>query len=276
MQSWIQQFEILLAGSKIGIDEYEILLKMVEDRTMLSFWAKEPSQDFERIIHPWAKRVSLLEAKPSMDEIYRTADEAILKFDELVENAKRGILGLSYSVVAQRDRIRYVLSRVNQSFQAQFEVNKRPLRDYMTTSKNGEPGYDLDHVFPQSKAQRSAWRKSDAKDVKLGSEDRAEKSIHSIGNLVLLYNQPNAEQGDALPWEQEKLENLANGELYINSLLTEQRFWPNYKNANGKLSKLQEKYPPEAQDWTEESVDRRAEFYWDILLTEIKSNFNIK
>ena len=276
MQSWIQQFEILLAGSKIGIDEYEILLKMVEDRTMLSFWAKEPSQDFERIIHPWAKRVSQLEAKPSLDEIYGTADEAILKFDELAENAKRGILGLSYSVVAQRDRIRYVLSRVNQSFQAQFEVNKRPLRDYMTTSKNGEPGYDLDHVFPQSKAQRSAWRKSLAKDVKLGSEDRAEKSIHSIGNLVLLYNQPNAEQGDALPWEQEKLENLANGELYINSLLTEQRFWPNYKNANGKLSKLQEKYPPEAHDWTEESVDRRAEFYWDVLLMEIKSNFNIK
>ena len=67
-----------------------------------------------------------------------------------------------------------------------------------------------------------------------------------------------------------------NGELYINSLLTEQRFWPNYKNANGKLSKLQEKYPPEAHDWTEESVDRRAEFYWDVLLMEIKSNFNIK
>jgi hypothetical protein len=276
MQSWIQQFEILLAGSKIGVQEYEVLLKMVEDRTMLSFWGKEPSQDFERIIHPWAKRVGELEAKPSMEAIYRTADEAILRFDKLADDAKRGILGLSYSVASQRDRIRYVLARVNQSFQGQFEVNRRPLRDYMTTSKNGEPGYDLDHVFPQSQAQRSAWRKSDSKDVKLGSEDRAEKVINSIGNLVLLHNQPNAQQGDALPWEQEKLENLANSELYVNALLTKQEYWPSYKNANGKLSKIQEKYPPECQEWSEEAVDRRADFYWDVLLSDIKSNFNIK
>jgi hypothetical protein len=276
MQSWIQQFEILLAGSKIGIAEYEVLLKMVEDRTMLSFWGKEPSQDFERIIHPWAKRVGELEAKPSLEEVFRTADEAILNFDELAENAKRGIFALSYSKAAQRDRIRYVLSRVNQSFQMEFEVNKRPLRDYMTTSKNGEPGYDLDHIFPQSTAQRAAWRKSEDKDVKLGSEDRAEKVINSIGNLVLLYNQPNAQQGDALPWEQEKLENLANSELYVNTLLTQQAYWPGYKNANGKLAKIQEKYLPEAHIWNEDSVDRRAEFYWDVLLRDIKSNFNLK
>lgn len=276
MQSWIQQFEILLAGSKIGVEEYEVLLRMVEDRTMLSFWAKEPSQDFERIIHPWANRVSALEAKPSIEAIYKTADEAILKFDELASDAKRGILGLSYRVGTQRDRIRYVLARVNQSFQAQFEVNKRPLRDYMTTSKNGEPGYDLDHIFPQSQAQRAAWRKSESKDVKLGSDDRADVAINSIGNLVLLYNQPNAQQGDALPWEQEKLENLAHGELYANTLLTQQSFWPGYKNANDKLAKIQELYPPEAHIWTEESVDRRAEFYWNVLLSDIKSNFNIK
>ena len=275
MQSWIQQFEILLAGSKIEVPEYEILLRMVEDRTMLSYWAKEPSQDFERIIHPWAKAVSELEAKPSKSEIFKTAAGALSRFDELSEAAYRGILNLSYSIPAHRDRIRYVLARVNQSFQAGFEVNVRPLREYMTTSKNGEAGYDLDHIFPKSQGQRAAWVSSEEKNKKFGVEDRSEKSIHSIGNIVLLYNEPNAQQGDALPWEQEKLENLANGQLFANALLTEQSFWPGYKNANGKLSKAQEIYPPEAQKWTEDSVDRRADFYWNILLSEIKKNFNI-
>ena len=275
MQSWIQQFEILLAGSKIEVPEYEILLRMVEDRTMLSYWAKEPSQDFERIIHPWAKAVSELEAKPSKSEIFKTAAGALSRFDELSEAAYRGILNLSYSIPAHRDRIRYVLARVNQSFQAGFEVNVRPLREYMTTSKNAEPGYDLDHIFPKSQGQRAAWVSSEEKNKKYGVEDRSEKSIHSIGNIVLLYNEPNAQQGDALPWEQEKLENLANGQLFANALLTEQSFWPGYKNANGKLSKAQEIYPPEAQKWTEDSVDRRADFYWNILLSEIKKNFNI-
>ena len=275
MQSWIQQFEILLAGSKIEVPEYEILLRMVEDRTMLSYWAKEPSQDFERIIHPWAKAVSELEVKPSMSEILKTAEGALVRFDELSEAAFRGILNLSYSVPAHRDRIRYVLARVNQSFQASFEVTARPLREFMTTSKNGEPGYDLDHIFPKSQAQRAAWVPSEDKNKKFGNEDRSEKSIHSIGNIILLYNEPNAQQGDALPWEQEKLENLANGQLYVNSLLTEEKYWPGYKNANGKLSKIQKTYPPEAHEWTEDSVDRRAEFYWSVLLADIKKNFNI-
>lgn len=275
MQSWIQQFEILLAGSKMEVPEYEILLKMVEDRTMLSYWAKEPSQDFERIIHPWAKAVSQLGAKPRREDIFATANEALVNFNELSEAAFRGILNLSYSVESHRNRIRYVLARVNQSFQKPFEVNLRPLREYMQTSTPTEYGYDIDHIFPKSQAQRAAWVPSKAKNEKFGNEDRSEKVINSIGNLILLYNIPNAQQGDALPWEEEKLNNLGNGQLYANSILTEREYWPNYKLAANELKEAQEKFKPEAHFWTEDSVDRRAEFYWSVLLEQIKENFNL-
>jgi len=275
MQSWIQQFEILLAGSKMEVPEYEILLKMVEDRTMLSYWAKEPSQDFERIIHPWSRAVSSLGTKPSREDIFATADEALANFSTLSDAAFRGIVNLSYSVESHRNRIRYVLARVNQSFQKPFEVNLRPLREYMQTSTLTEYGYDLDHIFPKSQGQRAAWVPSKVKDEKFGSEDRSEKIINSIGNLVLLYNIPNTQQGDALPWEAEKLKNLGSGQLYANSILTEKEYWPHYKLAATKLTEAQEKFKPEAHSWTEDSVDRRAEFYWSVLSNQIKENFNL-
>ena len=95
---------------------------MVEDRTMLSTWATEPSQTFERIVHPWAHKVSKLDSNPRIEEIRATASNAFLDLDfpELESRAFRGIQKLDYNIGAQKDRIRYVLARVNKIVQAEL------------------------------------------------------------------------------------------------------------------------------------------------------------
>ncbi len=276
MQGWIQPFEILLAGSHLREDSYQILLRMVEDRTMLSYWAKEQSQAFERIIHPWAAAVARLDSAASAEEIYEAGSIARLDFENLSEAAFLGISKLNYKVGTNRDRLRYILARVNQALQGKLNVSTYAIRDLMKTTIGENNGFDLDHIFPQSASQRINWVKDEAKDIELGPADRYETSIHSIGNLVLLHPGDNRSQSDALPNSQEKKQNLGGSELYANRLLTSQENWPDSASRiKEELKLIQEKYVPEIDNWTEASIDNRAKFYWDILLSEIRKNLSV-
>lgn len=272
MAGWIQQFEIQLAGSHLEEDKYARLLKMVEDRAMLSYWAKEPSQKFEVIIHPWAHNVKELGANPSESDLISAGESATKDFEELAERAFLGIRKLTYTTGTHRDRIRYILARINRIVQAKINVTSYGLADLMQTSKGDATGYDLDHIFPKSQGQRQYWKQSQTKNIKLGDEDRYEQSIHSIGNIILLHPDDNREQSDALPWDDEKLSNLANSELYLNRLLTDSGLWP---RKNEYLTSLQNKFEANAVNWSEDAIDARAELYWAILLEEIELNLGI-
>lgn len=276
MQGWIQPFEILLAGSHLQVDSYCTLLKMVEDRTMLSYWSKEQSQSFERIIHPWAAAVAKLDSAASQSEIFEAGAVARENFDSLAESAFLGISKLNYKIGTNRDRMRYILARVNQVIQRNLNVSTYSLKDLMKTTVGDSHGFDLDHIFPQSASQRVNWIKSEVKDQELGPADRYESSIHSIGNIVLLHPGDNRSQSDALPSSVDKKQNLGGSELYANRLLTSQENWPeSASRIKEELRKMQEKYPPEISNWTEESIDNHIKFYWEILISDIRENLRV-
>ena len=275
MQSWIQQFEVQLAAEHFSPQSYERLLKMVEDRTMLSYWSKEPSQAFERIIHPWAYQIAKLDSNPSFSELAAASRIATENFQDLAERAFLGIRKLSYLTVSHRDRIRYVLARINRRIQSELNSTPPTLRDLMQTSKGENVGYDLDHVFPKSPNQRNSWLQSTEKDLLLGSADRYEASIHSIGNLILLHPDDNRNQSDSLPWEEEKLRNLGGSELYANRLLVPSEFRSQNSRIEDYIDTTQGEYPARALDWSEDSIDERAEFYWQVLISELKENLFI-
>lgn len=275
---WIQPFEILLAGAHLEAESYKNLLRIVEDRTMLSFWSKEKNNSFEAIIHPWAKAVKQLDSYATVEDIREASAKATEDFQQLLTLSFLGIQSLSYSVKSHRPRIRYILARVHNLVQKEFDVNAISVENLMRTPNPIESGYHLDHVFPQSDSKHEFWRQSTLKDEHLSSSaSRYLSSINSIGNLVLLHHEDNIKQSDALPWDEEKLQNLAKSELYLNRVLSPQEYWKHDERITQKLIDFKNKRNVTIQrdSWSEETSDLLAQLYWDILSGAIKKNFGI-
>jgi hypothetical protein len=280
MQSWIQQFEILLAGVHLTPGIYSKLLHMVEDRTMLSYWASEPSQAFERIIHPWAAEVRKLDPNPTLAQLYASAAPALRDFDDLSKRAKVGVCKLRYSVNSHRDRMRYVLARVNRRLQGQISVSGFELSSLMRTTKGEDYGYDLDHIFPQATRHESAWVQNLELDSELGVQRRYISKVHSIGNMTLLHPQDNRNQSDAFPWEEEKMTNFAGSELVVNRLVCPMNLWPNQQDrVTTLLTSYAARFPhtvfADKVSWGEKEIDYRADFYWSVIIEDIKEHFNV-
>ena len=275
---WIQPFEILLAGAHLEAESYKNLLRIVEDRTMLSFWSKEKNNSFEAIIHPWAKAVKQLDSYATVEDIREASAKATEDFQQLLTLSFLGIQSLSYSVKSHRPRIRYILARVHNLVQKEFDVNAISVENLMRTPNPIESGYHLDHVFPQSDSKHEFWRQSKLKDEHLSSSaSRYLSSINSIGNLVLMHHEDNLKQSDALPWDEEKLQNLAKSELYLNRVLSPQEYWKHDERITQKLIDFKNKRNVTIQrdSWSEETSDLLAQLYWDILSGAIKKNFGI-
>ena len=279
MQKFIQPLEILLAGCHLDERSYKNLLQMVEDRTMMSYWANEPSQTLERVIHPWANRVKNLDSNPTPEAVLNTGLEIFSEFSfaELAQRAFLGIQKLNYETSAHSVRMRYILARVNRRIQSQMHVAGYDLAILMQTTRGENRGYDLDHIFPKSSRHESLWVQDEEQNVSLGNASRYLKKINSIGNITLLHPRDNREQSDALPWDDTKLANFAASELLINRLLAPSSMWINQQDSVYQRSvDLQSQYSQEATSWGEEKIDDRAKFYWDILVGEIKENLNIR
>lgn len=279
MQKFIQPLEILLAGCHLDERSYKTLLQMVEDRTMMSYWANEPSQTLERVIHPWANRVKNLDSNPAPEAVLNTGLGIFTEFSfgELAQRAFLGIQKLNYETSAHSVRMRYILARVNRRIQSQMHVAGYDLSVLMQTTRGENRGYDLDHIFPKSARHENLWVQDEEQNAQLGNSSRYLKKIHSLGNITLLHPRDNREQSDALPWEETKLTNFASSELLINRVLAPSSMWANQQDSIFQQSvELQSKYSQEATTWGEKQIDDRAKFYWDILLGEIKENLNIR
>ena len=278
----IQQIEVLLAGSGLSNQSYELLLRTVEDRTMLSMFADEPPQAFERIIHPWAKKVSELDSNATREEIIRatecTFDE--YEFERLCKNGFDGLQRLNYQVKSHRDKIRYALARANKVFQLDCKMNYSMGTLMQTKDKrnrNEGLGYDIDHIFPQSESAKSAW----IHNVDLSDEHHEStcygRKVHSIGNLTLLNPSDNGIQLDAFPWEDEKVANYSGSDLRLNLTLVSPENWQTLQpDVKSQLTSVVSQYFQSTVTWGEKEIDSRAELYWNLILKDFKQNLTLR
>ena len=77
-----------MAGKHLTERSYRDLATIVDARVMLSQFAGEKNQDFERLAHKWAQKVMALNSNASRDEIL-TASSDVLKPQDVVTNVKR-------------------------------------------------------------------------------------------------------------------------------------------------------------------------------------------
>jgi len=276
----VQHFEVLMAGS--GLDEagYDDLCRIVEDRIMLSSWAKEKNGLLEQVIHPWAYKTHHLDPSASKAEILQAAGKAIGKaeIEELFEAALPKLRrGFTYETQSHHPRIRYFLARVNQEVQKKFSVAVPSVDDLMKTTKADGVGFDLDHVFPRASHRLPDWKVSDEVNQLQGEQDRSARVINSIGNLVLLHSADNKFNNDALPWDENKVNSFSNSELYINKLLTEPGRKEISKHAPN-IAKIKDLGWPDGlslETWTEDSTALLMDFYWGVLERSIRNNLGL-
>ena len=266
----VQQYEVQLAGAHLVPGSYKTLLAIIEDRTLLSLWSGELSQEFERIIHPWAKKVSETDPAAGEDELREASKSAfsVNSFVDLYDRAEEQIAKWDYNTSSNVLKIRYLLARIYSA--AEDTVGQTvSISQAMKTSKvrNGvriEIGFDLDHILPKS--QEIHWRQNTRLNPQKGDESRFLQKVHSIGNLILLHSSDNRSQGDDLPWNENKKRNLGQSQFILNKLLVDEHF---YGQLNTRLKPQvdawQSTYRNNAQQWDEENIDQRLLLYLSIL-----------
>ncbi len=264
----VQHFEVLLAGDHLSSGSYTYLSKVVEERAVLSSLAGEKNQDFERVIHKWASKVSTLQAQANLDEILGVSDDALEGIEQLFHDANLGMQKLTYSTKSHHTKLRYVLARVakfTEGLVAGVDANA-PLAHFMSTSsKNGQMGFDLDHVFPQDQSQIAYWD---------NPEQRTQ--IDSIGNLVLLHPTDNRSQQNKLPGDPVKVANYGGSSLWVNKILVDaDKLGIMPTRVRVAISELQDICPPDLHNWGAIQVEKRAEMYWQILESDMRSNLGL-
>jgi hypothetical protein len=264
----VQHFEVLLAGDHLSPDSYKILSKVVEERAILSSLAGEKNQNFEKVIHKWASDVSALAPHADLAQILEASKGAFENEAQLFNDARLGMLKLTYLTQTHHLKMRYVLARV-----AKFTETKvggvdaqTPLATFMATStKAGQVGFDLDHVFPKDQSQLGYWDS----DEKIGL-------INSIGNLVLLHHTDNRSQQNKLPGDADKVANYGGSALWVNKILvdpTNLGVMP--ARVSNAVQDLQSVCPPSLDNWGSVQVEKRAEMYWQILESDMRQNLDL-
>jgi hypothetical protein len=262
----VQHFEVLLAGSNLSTNAFEALIRVVEDRAVLSALAGEKNQAFERIIHPWALEIKKLDVFASEDDVLAASAEARKDIDELLVTAKAKFSTYRYSTQSHQIKIRYLLARVAKEVQEIDGIMQHPLIQYLDTAKKptDAPGFDIDHIFPQADGRADNWV-GDGYDL-----------IHSIGNLLLLHPSDNRALSDALPSDQAKRDKYATSGLWINKSLVN-------KNLLGKMSPqqiqamddIQALMPLSLDNWGKDAILKREELYWSILERQFKKSLGL-
>jgi hypothetical protein len=274
----VQHFEVLLAGSHLTESAYRNLNQIVQDRMVLAVLSKTV-KEFERDVHPWAHKISLLDVNPSKEELLAVAKDSGVFNDlgSLFDVAFIKVASLRYTTQSHQEVLRYLLARASKVFQEKIDSLQTPMKDYMQTSgKSGaKRGFDLDHIFPQSPSKFDHFPKPDDWDSMSDDEKSSAQSklIHSLGNLALLHPKDNREQSDAFPWDSDKVDNYENSELYLNRLLvTDSKI---LKTNPELISSFGLGQMPKVDNWTLDWVDIRTELIWNMVKSDILRSFEM-
>ena len=183
----IQQWTVTSAARNLPPELAVEVAEVVEARTVLSAIVRERSQDFERVISPWAKKVAQLDVQASeapKELILKASKSALEGVDKILKNELAArVSDLTYESSADRKRIKLVLALVNREMARtiRHDTGDFPLSQFLSKT------YDIEHIEPQSRA---------------GSENYDDKNrylVNSIGNLTLWYKTPNRGKRDAPP-----------------------------------------------------------------------------
>lgn len=180
----VQHIPVLLGGRKL--ENFDALIRIVEDRVLLSLFSKEGPQNFEKIIPEWAKSVRKLSVENPLADSGAIAAASEIAFDGVSELWKS--YELRFEALQYRDskKVRFALARVLQLLEQECGGDEISYTDFLV---GGKKKHQIDHIEPRSSARAESFIKDDV------------NLIESIGNLVLIRGDYNASMRDKDPSE---------------------------------------------------------------------------
>jgi len=271
-----QHFEVLMAGRKLTPESFSELSKIVDARMMLSLFSAERPQDFERIVHPWAEKISKLHATATRDELLEASANVLESkmVNTLIKKMKEELDELTYSVTSQRKRIRYIIARSEKALQSKFLHKTNWSLEDMNSTK-GELGWHLDHIFPQALVNEFP---------QAGLKQRTQsEAINLLGNLMLFSPKDNRTMRDAHPSSKEKQSFIAGSLVFLNATLIEESLWSETHKANQRdkevLLRIQGPSAPLSNQWNIDSIKERQRIYFELfaesILTDLGSSLDV-
>lgn len=271
---WTQHFEVLLAGRHLSDDSFRELCRIVDSRVMLSQFSGERNQDFERIVHKWANKISSAPAAATREELLGLSS-VVLEIADVTGHVRRmrDKLGeLSYSTSSHRPKMRYVLARCEMNLQNHYMKRVHQSLEEMMDNKSLKSGWHLDHVYPEGEVSKFVLDETktqmEPKDV-----------INLLGNLILLSPSDNFSQGKSLPSEVAKQTNIAGSLVYLNPTLVNSKLWGPNLTSNAVIKKALEELQGEKalldSEWNFDSIRAREAMYFELFAEDILRDFGI-
>ena len=255
----VQHYPVLLAGNSIKKSEAFLhLYRQVSARTALYVFSQERPPKFESIIPTWANGIREAGPDVTVAELNKIFTESAPFPDEMIAQMRINVANWSYGNGSDKKKIRAAISYMSYALDSMLE-RKFNVTEYFETKKpRKKPGWDLDHIEPSA-----------AKTNSLSSELK-----NSIGNLVLLSPPDNraAKNTDAF----DKLGYYDNSVLYLTKTVTDTKITPKAdKVISELLSSLKVERNWDLENWNDESVLSRVNFYTEFLTALITLELDI-
>ena len=239
----IQQWTVTSAARNHTEDLQIAVADVVEARTILSTVVRERSQDFERVISPWAKAISKIksDAKGSARDLVLSASKkALVDVPGFLKNdLGPNLSALTYERPADRKRIKLILAIANRemALMMNHDSSEFSLSTFVMTKT-----YDLEHIEPRSRAGSNKYT------------DDNRQLIDSIGNLTLWFKSDNRSKGDVDPAK--KATRYAESSVLITQALCPAELLAG-DGEDSKWSKVQLPEGNILENWGEESIAQR-------------------
>ncbi len=178
----VQHYPILLGGRKL--ENFDALHRIVEERVLLSLFAKEGPNNLEKIVPEWANSIYVLAKESpsaSTEEIRAASSVAFKNVAELWDSYEVRFRALRYS---DTKKTRFVLARIMQKLEDECSGEELSYSDYLI---GGKRKHQIDHIEPQSTSRARQF------------DYEATNLVDSIGNLVLIKGLYNSSMGGIAP-----------------------------------------------------------------------------
>jgi hypothetical protein len=242
-----------LAGAHFtNPDTFQTLAKQVNLRTLLYMLSQERTQLFDAMIPDWAHAVRSANPSAGKQELKNIYNEHALPSESLFDDLRDRMYEWDYTNSSQKKKIRAVLALLSVNLNRECKIDVR-IEDAMRARKvAGESHpWEIEHVLPQAKDKTGKFQ--------------------TIGNLVLLSSADNNDASANAP--QLKKDHYDSCSLLLTRTLTN-KLLPNGLQA-GKISDLYTSVDIHGnwvlENWDEDSVQNRTEFYFRYLKSLIQS-----
>lgn len=248
----VQHFPILLAAAHLQRAQFDLVAKIVEDRTIISLLSKERPQDYEKLVAPWGNAIANLSPNATVEEIRAACDPAYHDSRRLLEVVKVNISGLRAKNSTDKKRMRYILARISRKVMFDATVPAIPQLDAILKTNRATKGktvigYDIEHIQPTS-----IYYENDLTD--------------SIGNLVLAHPNDNRSFGNDEPLA--KIDVYRTSNLLLTQSLCSIDLLALNHSALQVIHRIHEIAPPYLHNWNDQAILNRTELYWQILLSD--------